>query len=101
MLPSSSSNSFAMIVLAAFVGWWASQNSTYLDRSSHKIDCELSLAALKQTNGGKCPPQHGSFAFSNPGTLAPMWHLETSIIGRKNKFYLQEIKISETILKII
>ena len=67
MLSSPSSNILAMMILAASVGWYASQN-TYFDRSSHSAEV-FALGPLKQTNGGKFPPQHGSFAFSNPNNI--------------------------------
>lgn len=65
MLSSPLSNFLAMILFAASVGWYASQN-TYLDRSSHKTELVFALGPLKQINGGKYPPQHGSPALTNP-----------------------------------
>ena len=67
MLSSPSSNILAMMILTASVGWYASQN-TYFDRSSHWAEL-FALGPLKQTNGGKYPPQHGALAFSNPNII--------------------------------
>lgn len=58
-------NFSAIIKFAASVGWYASQN-TYLPLSSHRTELPFTFFPLKQTNGGKYPPQHGSLAFSNP-----------------------------------
>lgn len=57
-----------MMTLAASVGWYASQN-TYLERSLHSTELVSSVRPLKQMNGGKFPPQQGSYAFSNPESV--------------------------------
>lgn len=64
-LASPSRNLVAINKLVASVGWYASQN-TYSVRFSQRNELAAALTPLKHRNGGKLPPQQGSFAFTKP-----------------------------------
>lgn len=81
-LASPSRNLLAINKLVASVGWYASQN-TYSVRFSQRNELAVaSSTPLKHRNGGKLPPQQGSFAFTKPerSQILLLWRKKMHVI---------------------